>query len=227
MNEVQIVLIDGRGTDRYAGPILDAVYVAMRSNPSFKEPILITPRRDNCLKWGTMYEIPAPLSYAQYNELVFGGLLKSLQRPDWSHILLMQTDGHVCNPHSWNPSWLHFDYIGAPWPPQLVPEKFGKSWVGNGGFSLRSRKLMEACATLEWPASEDWPSPPEDVAICQYYRYRLEEMGIKFAPPEVAAAFSLENETRWTPARGINDVFGFHGFDFNRTRDAMRFRLGT
>src|SRR6266850_1256662 len=50
-----------------------------------------------------------------------------------SHILTIQWDGWVINPHLWNDDWLQYDYIGAPWD---------DGCVGNGGFSLRSKRLM-------------------------------------------------------------------------------------
>src|SRR3990167_11294478 len=33
-----------------------------------------------------------------------------------SHALLIHADGYVINPDLWNPDWLQYDYIGAPWP---------------------------------------------------------------------------------------------------------------
>src|SRR5690348_15547546 len=30
--------------------------------------------------------------------------------------MLIHDDGFVVNPESWNPDWLNYDYIGAPWP---------------------------------------------------------------------------------------------------------------
>jgi len=50
------------------------------------------------------------------------------------------------------------------------------------------------------------PADPEDLAICRSYRALLEEKhGIRFAPEEVAAAFSFET----VPSDG--PTFGFHG----------------
>jgi Protein of unknown function (DUF5672) len=72
--------------------------------------------------------------------------------------------------------------------------------VGNGGFSLRSRKLLLALQSLQPD-----PSEPEDMAICVTLRPRLErEFGIRFAPLEVAQRFAIE----YGPHR---PAFGFHG----------------
>jgi len=72
--------------------------------------------------------------------------------------------------------------------------------VGNGGFSLRSRRLLQA---LEDPVIV--PSHPEDLCICRTYRARLEAQGLRFAPRALARRFAVEDE----PLR--DDVFGFHG----------------
>ena len=111
------------------------------------------------------------------------------------HVLCVQWDGYVLDPTRWDPAFLDYDYIGAPWPHFADGMR-----VGNGGFSLRSRRLVEACAAL--PIS----SEPEDVAICRTHRRLLEErFGLRFAPEEVAQGFAYE---RMTPTGG---EFGFHG----------------
>lgn len=232
-NRVKILMIDGKGNDPHAIKILRAVGGALCSDPVFnKWPLLITPERadlpENEYDLGLdLYTLPGPLTYADYNEFVFHKLADVFLDDAATHVLLCQGDGFPINPDQWNDEWLQYDYIGAPWPKHLVTGKdlsTGAYRVGNGGFSLRSRKLMRACLGLAWPAGLDWPDPPEDVVICQYYRDELEDAGIKFAPPEVSAYFSVEGRTEWTPP--ISQVFGFHAFDFNRTRDSMLWRLG-
>jgi hypothetical protein len=117
-----------------------------------------------------------------------------------SHLLIFQWDGFVKNWQAWRDDWLQYDYIGATW------------WhtdgmnVGNGGFSLRSRRLMEIVATD--PAMTEYH--PEDQQICRRYRPYLErEHGIRFAPEEVARRFSIEGYKQ--PSRTHTTEFGFHG----------------
>lgn len=98
------------------------------------------------------------------------------------------------DPAQWDPTFLDYDYIGAPWP--HFPEGMR---VGNGGFSLRSRRLIDACAAI--PVSRE----AEDVAICRTHRSALEAQGLRFAPDALARRFAYERMTR----RG--DEFGFHG----------------
>src|SRR5437016_3148166 len=71
-----------------------------------------------------------------YSQFVLKGMLPYVAT---THALLVQWDGYVINPLAWEASFLDCDYIGAKWLWQ--PE--GRR-VGNGGFSLRSRRLIEA-----------------------------------------------------------------------------------
>ena len=67
-------------------------------------------------------------------------VLKSLQaHVDTPHVLLVQWDGYAVNPGAWRAEFLDYDYIGAKWLWHTDAMR-----VGNGGFSLRSRKLLEA-----------------------------------------------------------------------------------
>lgn len=116
-----------------------------------------------------------------------------------SHMLVMQWDGYVTRPEVWDPAFLDVDYIGAPWPADLSPDHA----VGNGGFSLRSRRLMDALLDPSFP--ED-AVVHEDQAICVHFRPRLEaEYGVRFAPVALASRFSHETVGTGQP------TFGFHG----------------
>lgn len=109
-----------------------------------------------------------------------------------THLLTVQWDGWVVNPHLWNDVWLEYDYIGAPWP---YEDEFN---VGNGGFSLRSKKLMNYLAdNIEY-------EHPEDTVICRKHRKELETKGFKWPNEKMAQCFSFE----WLPTKS----FGFHGY---------------
>jgi hypothetical protein len=114
---------------------------------------------------------------------------------DTDFVLVSQWDGHVLDGRRWNAAFLAHDYIGAAWP------QFGDGLdVGNGGFSLRSKRLLEATRRID-PGDE-----AEDTAICRTHRKMLEtQHGISFAPRELARSFSFE---RGEPAGA---TFGFHG----------------
>lgn len=113
---------------------------------------------------------------------------------DTDFVLIIQYDGFVLNPQQWNPKFLNYDYIGAP-------AKWG---MGNGGFSLRSKKLLEILAND--PQIEI--VHPEDYSICKTYKTYLEHRGIEFASLEIAHEFAIEN--------GIWDQqFGYHNADIS------------
>ena len=52
-------------------------------------------------------------------------------------VLVFQWDGFILNPDVWLYNFLNYDYIGAPWFHSGLQD-IG----GNGGFSLRSKKLQ-------------------------------------------------------------------------------------
>lgn len=105
-------------------------------------------------------------------------------------VLVIQWDGFIWNPELWEDEFLKYDYIGAPWPTDLlypgIPKKFT---VGNGGFSIRSKRLQNFMRDDDNIILHK----AEDVAICQYNRPYLEKCGFTYAPEDVARRFSLEN----------------------------------
>lgn len=118
-----------------------------------------------------------------------------------SHALCVQWDGFVLKGSAWRPEFLDFDYIGAVWPHFADNHN-----VGNGGFSLRSRRLLDACRDLPLTGRE-----PEDLVIARRFRKQLETHGIRFAPETVASLFAYER------ACSTGQEFGFHGA-FNLVR---------
>jgi len=138
---------------------------------------------------------------------------------DTSHALTIHDDGFVINPEKWDPLWLQFDYIGSLWA--FSDSSFLDPWgnhirVGNGGFSLRSKKLLEVPlrADVPWDINhgEFYKHMgaglfSEDGNICVHNRHIYEVLGCKFAPVTVAARFAHEEPVPET--KGITP-FGFH-----------------
>jgi hypothetical protein len=145
--------------------------------------------------------------------------------------LTVQADGFAVNPLAWDRRFWEYDYIGATWPWKWGG---GPYWrgpiVGNGGFSLRSRKLYDALLDLKpkWQL-RDWQGDgrldladyftysgeqkvlPEDALICCWYGGVLEtRYGIRFCPPELANKFSVEDINPYTQY-WLGRSFGFHG----------------
>jgi len=117
-----------------------------------------------------------------------------------AHVLLVQWDGYVVNPGAWDPAYLECDYLGAKW----FWHEDGMR-VGNGGFSLRSRRLLEALEDTRIALVD-----AEDTTIGRTFRPLLErEHGIRFGSEELADKFAFE------AAYPIGKPFGFHGlFNF-------------
>lgn len=148
---------------------------------------------------------------------------------DTEFMLIVQHDGMATKKEFWTDEFLEYDYIGAPSmlnspvitssgyyhkKYNLDPNK--KGWYnGNGGFSLRSKKLLKAIASddripvhIDMVAHQTGISynlPVDDGVICIICRDILEkDHGIKFAPVELAMQFACD-EMR-TPL-----CLGFHG----------------
>jgi len=143
----------------------------------------------------------APIrSRDDYSRFMIRSLLAHVATP---HALVIQWDGYVVNPAAWDPANLDCDYLGAKW-----------FWhddgmrVGNGGFSLRSRRLLEALQDPRIVIDD-----VEDNVICRKHRRLLEsDHGIRFGSEALADRFSFE------AAHPIGTPFGFHGlFNFWRT----------
>lgn len=125
--------------------------------------------------------------------------------------ILIHADGYIINPELWNPDWLNYDYIGAPWP---IPEDDYSYRTPDGALirvgnsvSLRSRKLMMLPTALELPWQAYYGNTNEDGFLCVHNRRILEEKGCHFAPLSVAKYFSKEHEI---PENEGLITFAFH-----------------
>jgi hypothetical protein len=135
--------------------------------------------------------------------------------------LMVQPDGFVTNPFMWSDDFLNFDYIGAPWDILLSRQALYNCGiiihdlskvpiiVGNGGFSLRSKKLLHECSLTNYLD----PKIPEDNFITIVNRENFKNKQIKFSDVKTAKRFSLEcpidlNEKNIT----LDAHFGFHGY---------------
>ena len=152
-------------------------------------------------------------------------LFRSLHKHfETSHCLYVEAHSFVVNADLWKEEFLKFDYIGAPWPNkiQMDPNLVGspglpgpipilnmkENCVGSGGFSLRSRKLLKTTTKINYDSLK-FPIKNEDLVICHYLYKEMIDKGISFAPPELAAQFSIENPHHLY-GQNANSVFGFH-----------------
>ena len=147
---------------------------------------------------------------------------------DTEFIILIQSDGFIGNSNKWKDDFLKYDYIGGPWPIELlrgsltyIPlvrqienetqliTKNQNGLVGNGGFTLRSKKILDGTKKLY---SDIYYGIPEDNVISILMRKNLENLGIKF-PYDIdfASTFSCESTQINGKEYSSNTSFGFHG----------------
>lgn len=144
---------------------------------------------------------------AAYNELILDRL------GAWTSCdayLILQWDGFVLDGRRWRADFLSCDYIGAPW------SHLGGT-VGSGGFSLRSRRLIEALHRMRQKETKPDIETAEDLQICLKYRAALEALALRIADRELATAFACERPlAAGEPiSAGPVESFGFHGvFNF-------------
>lgn len=122
-------------------------------------------------------------------------------------VMVVEHDGFILNKDAWCPEFLNYDFIGAP---MFVD---GELVVGNGGFSIRSKKLLELTQTDEYIQLGDKANHVyegnDDWTISVVKRHYLERKGIKFAPVEIAHKFSFEKNKEY--GNKWDGQFGFHG----------------
>ena len=130
-----------------------------------------------------------------------------------SHTLNIQWDSWIWDVTKWNPIFLEYDYIGAPWW-----YKDGKN-VGNGGFSLISTRLKRYLQSHlnEFPCI----NAADDDLLSRKYRPTLEHHGFDWAPERLAHDFAFEC-CRPTPT---SRHFGFHAmFNWSEVLPPERLR---
>ena len=83
-----------------------------------------------------------------------------------SHTLFVHWDSGIDDPSMWTDEFLQYDYIGAPWGWHAD----GRN-VGNGGFSLRSSRLIQF---IKASGLKPYNNPEDDV-LCRQYGEMLRE----------------------------------------------------
>lgn len=121
-------------------------------------------------------------------------------------VLIVQRDGFIINPSSWDESFLSFDFIG----PLFV--QYPK--VGSGGFSLRSKRIMQHMSSImpEW----DWTQKGAEEIQSKLSYYEDGEICLtglqkdfNFPSNEEAGRFAQGGNP--DPKYFHSKPFGFHG----------------
>lgn len=137
------------------------------------------------------------LKYFDYNHFLLKCCYQFVRTDFMLHI---QPDSMAMNKELWTDEFLKYDYVGAPWL---------DTRVGNGGFSLRSSKLLDALrdGDIKMPyVIEEKQHINEDGIIGKYQKEYLEIFHkINIAPFNLANKFSREMRDY------EGKTFGFHG----------------
>jgi len=145
---------------------------------------------------GIRYVPIEPLrSKNDYSRFILKELWKYI---DTDFVLITQHDGYVLDGLLFDGALYDYDYTGALWP--WESDGFRN---GNGGFSLRSKRLLEAVGKDEMILVHT----PEDAQLCRLYRPYLEKTyDLKWAPDELCEGFSFEC------GEPVGPTFGFHSY---------------
>lgn len=171
---------------------------------------LLSPIKPSSLHSSIEHILIQPMNLYGYSKFMVEELFKFV---DTKFCLVIQADGFVINPNMWTNKFLEYDYIGAPWQSYVESNKgrihFDKNRVGNGGFSLRSKKLLDICSHMKFDSlnTKLWP---EDVLICHELYEEICNSGARFAPLDLASKFSIEAEILELN-NSLGTSFGFHG----------------
>jgi len=213
-SDITVVAIYGDGRGYIALPALQKTAAAL---PGSKQ-LLIT-------NVAVQTDVPQKLvahglDYHAYSEFVLYGLHHYIDTP---YALIVQHDGWALNGDNWRDEWLTYDYVGGLTHAALTPYglyKTAYTWWGesdvrvvqNGGFSLRSKAMLEAPSKYGIMRNQmpDAMLMNEDVQVCCFMRPALENVGIQFCPDELSKYFSFEHIGAPHEGMDLTKVFGHH-----------------
>lgn len=226
-----LTIVSVTGAQHYAQSSAYAIatsYLALKDKIPHLQCMLVSPEPPAELPHYIQHIPCKPFSYFEYNLFMIYGLGQLIET---DFCLVVQNDGWVMNGDNWRNEFFEYDYIGAPVPALVeiqnnqfirrfspnfwfehrdrIPENLYE-WQ-NGGFSLRSKRLLNAPRelgltlevsafdffkklplSLEWDFEQHNIHHVEDIYLCATKRDIFSQHGIKIAPRKVAAQFSIE-----------------------------------
>ncbi|MDK4679377.1 DUF5672 family protein [Kingella negevensis] len=247
-----LTIVSVTGSDDFT---LGSMYAIERSFQELRgkiqhlECLLISPTKPQNLPNHIQHIRCHPFTYAEYNLFMLFSLRQFIHT---DFALTVQDDGWVLNGAMWRDDFFDYDYLGAPIPnyfcsipksPDSPLDMTGIDyWFAhpappddtffepqNGGFSLRSKRLLDAPTELNLPASikttgSSTTEPikiqythnntlAEDLFLSVLHRKALEQHGLRFAPSSVALHFSCEYGQVWqrfAPQLNPTHILGAH-----------------
>ena len=234
---ITLVSVSGLSDAQAAGW---ALVLSQSQMPGCKA-VLCSPVRPADLPDSVEHVAIGPLDYQGYSWFMLFMLWRVVHT---EFALVVQDDGWVLDGRLWRDEWLQYDYLGAPVHLAHVSAPEGDYWsrgfgwcndlpqghhavpVLNGGFSLRSQRLMRVFADhpqlrVEVPAPDLVAPQPlqfawgqdalnEDVQLTGILRERLQALGMRFAPLEVAIYFAIEYAGPLHKGVDALGLFGHH-----------------
>ena len=149
-------------------------------------------------------KIPALNSLVEYSIWM---LTKCYKYIDTDYVLIIQRDGWILNPDTWENDWLKYDYIAPLFNQYDI--------VGSGGFSIRSKRLMQGVARLTPHWNYTTENANEIQNLLGFYEDGVisfnEELKAKYnyAPVDVANKFAQGGNPNMD--NYCKRPFGFHG----------------
>jgi len=149
------------------------------------------------IKW---YKTPKIETMEQYSLYFIREIWKCF---DTEFCMTTHADGFIINPESWTDEFLNYDYIGAPWAfyGSRFRDKKSQPGIGNGGFSLRSKKICKYVSDNYYLINDNEDKYYSNVLDCAKPNY------IKYPPVDLALQFAQE-----TMLDKNIKPFGFHNF---------------
>ncbi len=200
LSNVTLVIIDCVDIDRCVIPIRKST-----ENITFGDIVLLTSIRTYIDVDVRIIYIDKLIDLYEYSKFIIRRLADYVNT---DFVLVIQWDGYVVDSSKWTDEFLKYDYIGAPWSNGLV---------GNGGFSLRSKKLLDFCkingnyminSVLKLKNELGTNVYCEDAILTDIHKNYLSKNSFRISPIELAKQFSSEYTT-------YNGEFGWHGVGGN------------
>ena len=180
------------------------------------EKIILFSSKSNIKKFEnkklSVIKVKPIFSSADYSHFIIYELYKYINT---SHVLIVHWDGQILNPKKWSEKFLNFDYVGAPFIPREYDFNYCRDKrnnfyvVGNGGFTIRSKRLLESAIEFDLKDETIYTNTHEDGFYCVLHRLFLESKNFVWADFNTAREFCLESPI------SLEDFFsfplGFHG----------------
>ena len=219
LNNVEIISINTTDPHRSVGALRHSC-----TDIHFHNVKLLSHTRPNNISNDIQYiEIPKFTTRNEYSKFCLFDLFNYITS---DYVLMIHSDGFIINPNMWSDEFLEYDYIGAPWPKRVMKEWNSTNRVGNGGFCLRSKRLIDYLPKIShsWETiskqkfNEDYVNEDAFISTNEILLHKF-----KFAPIELAMRFSYELpiEEHSSCNYDLTKFFGFHGRHTRETYDMV------